>query len=54
MAFLAEQAGGTATDGQGRILEKIPTSLHERTPFYVGSRDEVAKLLDFLNGRASA
>jgi fructose-1,6-bisphosphatase I len=54
MAFLAEQAGGAATDGQGRILEKIPTSLHERTPFYVGSRDEVATLVDFLAGRKPA
>jgi fructose-1,6-bisphosphatase I len=51
MAFLAEQAGGSASDGQGRILEKIPTSLHERTPFYVGSRDEVATVLGFLAGR---
>jgi fructose-1,6-bisphosphatase I len=50
MAFLAEQAGGTASDGQRRILEKIPTSLHERTPFYVGSREEVATALAFLNG----
>jgi fructose-1,6-bisphosphatase I len=48
MAFLAEQAGGAATDGQGRILEKQPTDLHERTPFYVGSRDEVARVMQFL------
>jgi fructose-1,6-bisphosphatase I len=50
MAFLAEQAGGAATDGEGRILEKVPGNLHERTPFYVGSRDEVAKVLQFLRG----
>ncbi|HEY0709887.1 MAG TPA: class 1 fructose-bisphosphatase [Polyangia bacterium] len=48
MAFLAEQAGGIASDGTQRILDKVPTSLHERTPFYVGSRDEVARVLGYL------
>jgi fructose-1,6-bisphosphatase I len=43
IAFIAEQAGGLATDGKGRILERIPTSLHERTPLIVGSRDEVER-----------
>lgn len=39
IAFLAEQAGGKATDGQGnRILDIKPTSLHQRKPIYVGSR----------------
>jgi fructose-1,6-bisphosphatase I len=53
MAFLAEQAGGAASDGERRILEKVPTNLHERTPFYVGSRDEVATVLRFLARPAS-
>jgi fructose-1,6-bisphosphatase I len=48
MAFLAEQAGGAASDGRGRILERVPTGLHERTPLYIGSRDEVARVLGFL------
>jgi fructose-1,6-bisphosphatase I len=48
MAFLAEQAGGAASDGQRRILEKVPTDLHERTPFYVGSKQEVETVLNFL------
>ena len=48
MAFLAEQAGGAASDGSGRILEKVPVDLHERTPFYVGSKGAVAKVLEFL------
>jgi fructose-1,6-bisphosphatase I len=47
MAFLAEQAGGAASDGEQRILTKKPTSLHERTPLYVGSRDEVETVLRF-------
>ncbi len=40
IAFLAEQAGGIATDGTQRILEIPPTSLHQRTSLVVGSREE--------------
>ncbi|MEK9135797.1 MAG: class 1 fructose-bisphosphatase, partial [Bacteroidota bacterium] len=47
IAFLAEQAGGQATDGRQRILEKLPQSLHERTPLIVGSKDEVDRVLSF-------
>jgi fructose-1,6-bisphosphatase I len=47
MAFLAEQAGGAATDGKQRILEKMPTALHERTPLIIGSRAEVDRVLTF-------
>jgi fructose-1,6-bisphosphatase I len=43
LAFLAEQAGGKASDGQCRIMEIEPTSLHQRTPFYVGSKKMVEK-----------
>src|SRR5882672_1063509 len=42
LAFIAEQAGGKGLDGKGRILEIQPTSLHQRTPSYVGS----AKMVD--------
>lgn len=41
MAFLAEAAGGKATDGTTRILEIPPTSLHQRTPLVIGSADDV-------------
>ena len=47
MAFLAEQAGGAATDGTTRILEKVPTTLHERTPLVIGSKSEVDRVLSF-------
>jgi len=43
LAFIAEQAGGLATDGQGRIMEIQPTSLHQRVPFFVGSKEMVEK-----------
>ena len=47
LAFIAEQAGGTATDGKQRILDKTPTELHERTCLVIGSKGEVDKVLSF-------
>ncbi|MFQ5413337.1 MAG: class 1 fructose-bisphosphatase [Phycisphaerae bacterium] len=47
MAFLAEQAGGVATDGRQRILDKVPTALHERTSLVIGSKAEVDRVLSF-------
>jgi fructose-1,6-bisphosphatase I len=41
LAFIAEQAGGAATDGNGRILEIEPREIHQRTPFVIGSKAEV-------------
>ena len=43
LAFIAEQAGGKATNGKSRILDIQPKTLHERTPFYVGSKKMVEK-----------
>jgi fructose-1,6-bisphosphatase I len=37
MAFIAEQAGGAATNGQVRLLDVEPVNLHQRSPFFVGS-----------------
>ncbi|PKO22475.1 MAG: class 1 fructose-bisphosphatase [Chloroflexi bacterium HGW-Chloroflexi-1] len=36
LAYIAEQAGGYASDGRQPILDIVPTSLHQRTPFFVG------------------
>ncbi|KAF9454491.1 fructose-1,6-bisphosphatase [Macrolepiota fuliginosa MF-IS2] len=47
MAFLTEQAGGIATTGAGRILDILPTTIHERCPVFLGSRDDVSDLLKF-------
>lgn len=49
LAFIAEQAGGMATDGHGRILEIQPTTFHQRTPFYIGSKNMVKKVVEFVN-----
>ncbi|MFQ3213654.1 MAG: fructose-1,6-bisphosphatase I [Marivirga sp.] len=43
LALICEQAGGKATDGQNRILDIQPESLHQRVPFYVGSINMVNK-----------
>jgi len=50
MAFLIEQAGGKATDGQQAILDKKPTYIHERTPFYGGSA-EMMEVLEKMLGK---
>lgn len=43
IAFIAEQAGGVAMNGQKRILEIQPDSIHQRTPLIVGSQAEMAE-----------
>jgi len=49
IAFLAEQAGGKATDGRGqRILEMKPASIHQRVPFFVGSTHMVDQVEKFI------
>ena len=49
MAFLAEQAGGVAISGpDARVLDINPTELHQRVPFFVGSKHMVKKLERFL------
>jgi len=47
LAFIAEQAGGKASDGNGRILDIELHDLHQRTAFYVGSKKMVEKALSF-------
>ncbi|MFV8341037.1 class 1 fructose-bisphosphatase [Flavobacterium sp. XS2P39] len=49
MAFIAEQAGGKASDGVSRIMEIMPTALHERTPFFCGSANMVEKVEEFIH-----
>lgn len=51
MAFLVEQAGGRASDGERRIMDLQPTTLHERTPLFLGSERDVATAEDFLSGK---
>jgi fructose-1,6-bisphosphatase I len=48
MAFIAEQAEGSATDGINRILDMVPETLHQRTPLVIGSREDVGFVADTL------
>jgi len=47
MAFIVEQAGGKASDGETRIMDLKPTELHERAPFICGSKKMVEKAEEF-------
>jgi fructose-1,6-bisphosphatase I len=49
-AFIVEVAGGRATDGSRRILDIVPTELHQRTPMFIGSRN----MMDELDGCMAA
>jgi fructose-1,6-bisphosphatase I len=54
LAFIVEQAGGAAIDGTKRILDVKPTELHQRTPLYIGSKQEIELAKQTLNARESA
>ncbi|XP_042863095.1 fructose-1,6-bisphosphatase 1-like isoform X2 [Penaeus japonicus] len=46
MAYLMEQAGGQATAGKMRILDIVPTDIHQRTPIFLGSSGDVQEIID--------
>lgn len=50
LAMIAEQAGGLATAGLERILDIQPTKLHQRAPFFTGSKQMVEKAMECLRG----
>ena len=50
LAFIVEQAGGYASDGKQRILDIVPTELHQRTPLFIGSYEDVKQVEAFLQG----
>jgi fructose-1,6-bisphosphatase I len=54
MAYLIEQAGGTAIDGEIPILDILPTDIHQRAPIYIGSKREVEKLGLYLLANSSS
>lgn len=49
LSFIIEQAGGMATDGHQRIMDIVPTSIHVQTPIYIGSKENVSHVMDFLH-----
>jgi fructose-1,6-bisphosphatase I len=48
LAFIAEQAGGKASDGKRRIMDIEPVNLHQRVPFYTGNTHMVDKLEELI------
>jgi len=48
MAFLMEQAGGKASDGKNTILDIQPEEIHQRVPFFIGSKKMVEKAEEIL------
>ncbi len=48
MAFIAEQANGKASNGYSPIMDVVPTALHQRVPFFCGSRKMVEKAEEFM------
>ena len=51
MAFLAEEAGGRASDGLQRILDIPPKDIHQRVPLLIGSPEDVVLADAFISGR---
>jgi len=47
-AYIVEKAGGKATNGKINILDIVPTELHQRTPFFVGSINMMEELESYL------
>ncbi len=52
LSFVAEQAGGFASSGTGRVLELVPESLHERNPLYIGSKNMVREVENYISGQS--
>ncbi|CAG0889224.1 unnamed protein product [Darwinula stevensoni] len=48
VSFIVEQAGGRATDGMRPILELTPTGIHQRTPVFLGSKEDVEEAMEFI------
>jgi len=53
IAFIVEQAGGGATDGEHRILDLVPAELHQRVPLVFGSREKVERVARYHTDRHS-
>lgn len=49
LSFLMEKAGGAASDGKVRILEKVVSEVSERTPIFIGSKLEVKRCNEYLD-----
>jgi fructose-1,6-bisphosphatase I len=51
LSFLVEQSGGAASNGVTRTLDLVPATLHERSPLFIGSTDDVRIAEEFVAGK---
>jgi fructose-1,6-bisphosphatase I len=51
LAYIVEEAGGASSDGTIRTLDVRPKSLHERSPLFIGSVDDVRVATEFVSGK---
>lgn len=51
LSFIIEQAGGISTDGRNSILDIVPENIHQRTPLFIGSWQNVEELMQFLQNQ---
>jgi len=49
MSYIVEKAGGKATTGYCDVLDVVPTEIHQRTPIFIGSPDDVDEFLEIVN-----
>lgn len=52
MAFIVKEAGGLATNGKIDILDIVPENIHQRSPIFLGSKDDVNDVMTFLKNKA--
>ena len=48
LSYIVEQAGGKSSDGKNRIMDIKPESLHQRTPLFIGSKEDVITIEKFM------
>lgn len=54
MAMVVEQAGGAVSTGEQRILDLVPTELHQRVPLILGAKNEVERLVQYHGEHSQA
>ncbi len=53
MAMLVEEAGGRASDGRGRMLDRVPGGIHDRSPIFLGTSAEVEAIEEWYRRTAA-
>jgi fructose-1,6-bisphosphatase I len=51
LGFIMEHAGGAASDGRTRILDIVPNTLHQRSPLFIGSKEDLRIAEEFIQGK---